>query len=99
MSMPKGYGPTFDGDPRMKTTDGAVIVDGGRYFNYYDMDWVVVKFGEIYDDEDGRFPHGHPKSETWDGWFSVYGADGEGHRYTLNGERMSSVKPSWVRNR
>lgn len=88
--MPKGHGPATENDPRMRTADGAAIVDGGRYYNYYDMEWVVVEFGDSMSFS--------PSSEYWDGWFTVYGADGKGHRYTLNGERMAGKKPAWIKD-
>lgn len=88
MSMPKGYGSTFDGDPRMKTEDRALITDGGRYFNYYDGYWITVHFGN----SDG---HHHPTSEYWDGWFSTKKEDGTDGAI-LNGERMASRMPAWM---
>lgn len=84
------YGPATDGDPRMRTEDGVAIVDGGRYWNYYDLEWVTVEFGDSMSLS--------PTGEYWDGWFTVAsegggpGDRGKGHRYALNGARMASYE-------
>lgn len=69
-------------DTRYVTADGKAIVDGGRYYNYYDCEWVTVSFGN------GGLCD--PGGEYWDGWFLTRGDDGS--RRILNGERMSTVQ-------
>lgn len=77
-------------DPRMFTTDGKEITDGGRYYNYYDCEWVTVEFG------DSKYSTG-VGNEYWDGWFTVRSDSGGRGRYTLNGERMSADMPAWAK--
>lgn len=77
--MTENYGPATDNDPRMRTADGAEISDGGRYWNYYDCEWITVEFGDSMSLS--------PTGKYWDGWFTVRNDKGT---YSLNGERMSS---------
>jgi hypothetical protein len=84
--MPEGFGPTYDGDPRMRTADGFAITNGIKLYNYYDCEWVIVQF------DDYPISHNNPSHEYWDGWFRVVSCDppekGGRGRYSLNGERM-----------
>lgn len=83
------YGPATDNDSRMLTADGVKIIEGGRYFDYYDMCWVTIVFG----DSMSLSPNG----KYWDGWFETRRENGS-RGPTLNGERLSSVKPAWVKD-
>lgn len=80
--MGTNYGPATENDPRMRTADGVEIKDGERYWNYYDLEWVTVEFGDSMSLS--------PSGEYWDGWFTVRSVDGDRGQYSLNGERMSS---------
>ncbi|HEX5522799.1 MAG TPA: hypothetical protein VFX53_05095 [Pedococcus sp.] len=82
------YGPAVENDPRMKTADGAIITDGGTYWNYYDCEWIEVDFESSKPGEPSQHSRG-PDGDYWDGWFTVHSVEGGRGRYTLNGERMS----------
>jgi hypothetical protein len=67
-------------DPRFRTLDGMLIVDGLRVWDY---DWQpgTVCFAETRIDE-----------QRWDGWFQIL-RDGAGTK-TMNGERLWTVHPT-----
>lgn len=77
------YGPAVAGDPRLRTEDGVEIVDGGRYWNYYDLHWVTVRFGDSMSLS--------PTGRYWDGWFQTELEDGT-RGPTLDGSRMCSYR-------
>ena len=83
--MSANYGPATENDPRMLTADGQPIEDGKKYWNYYDLEWVKVEFGDSMTLS--------PTGKYWDGWFNVHTVNADetlGSRYTLNGERMAA---------
>jgi len=89
--MTDDFGPTFENDPRMLTADTKLIEDGGKYWNYYDMEWVTVDFETSKPGETTKHSRG-PDGDYWDGWFTVHGTTKRNGRYSLNGERMSSYQ-------